>query len=345
MRQVAVKLLVLLVSILLALTLGEQLLRLVGYRYRPVSIDVGNTEDARYYHLFGSDHFVHDPDLIWKPRPGRDVFNAEGFRGPLMGSSKSPGRLRIVTIGDSNTLGWAGPDGPNWPEALGRLLDAREIAADVVNGGVWGYSSLQGLARLRQVLVHDPDVVLVSFGSNDAVQVAIPDRRFAGKSEQRRRLERWFNYYRLGQLTTAAVNASRRGGASQAPRVSLAEYRANLRQMIDLSVAQGVQLVFLTRPFELQIPDDVWWKNFGYDYNLATGAIAAEAGIPLVDFYSHFKGRREYFADESHFTAEGHELAARIVLAELGPLLGTAKKPPGKASRKARGRAATNPRG
>jgi lysophospholipase L1-like esterase len=341
-KQVAFKVLILLVSILLALILGEQLLRLIGYQYRPVSIDVGNTEDARYYHLFGSDHFVYDPDLIWKPRPGRDVFNAEGFRGPLMGSSKSPERLRIVTIGDSNTLGWAGPDGPNWPQSLGRLLAAREIDADVVNGGVWGYSSLQGLARLRQVLAFEPDMVLVSFGSNDAVQVAIRDRRFAGKSERRRELERWFNHYRLGQLTSAVVNASHRGGASLVPRVSLAEYRENLRQMIDLAATHGVQLVLLTRPFELQIPDEVWWKNFGYDYNLATAELAFEAGLPLVDFYSHFKGRREYFADESHFTAEGHEMAAQIVLAELGPLLRRGKKPPGKVSKKARRRGATN---
>jgi hypothetical protein len=151
-KQVAARVLLLVCSGLLALVLGEQFLRLAGYQYRPVSIDVGNTEDARYYHLFGSDQFVYDPDLIWKPRPGADVFNAEGFRGPLMGRAKDPGRLRIITIGDSNTLGWAGPEGPNWPQSLGRLIAERGIEADVVNGGVWGYSSLQGLARLRQAV-------------------------------------------------------------------------------------------------------------------------------------------------------------------------------------------------
>jgi lysophospholipase L1-like esterase len=334
-KQVAARVLLLVCSGLLALVLGEQFLRLAGYQYRPVSIDVGNTEDARYYHLFGSDQFVYDPDLIWKPRPGADVFNAEGFRGPLMGRAKDPGRLRIITIGDSNTLGWAGPEGPNWPQSLGRLIAERGIEADVVNGGVWGYSSLQGLARLRQALAYDPDLVLVSFGSNDAVQVAVPDRQFGGKSETRRRLEAWFNHYRLGQLATAVVNASRKGGTGLESRVGLDEYRGNLRQMIEMAAAQGVQLVFLTRPFELQIPDDVWWKNFGYDYNVATAVVAAEAGIPLVDLYTHFKGRREYFADESHFTGEGHDLAARVVLTELEPFLSSAKRAPRRASRKA----------
>lgn len=328
MIKLAARAALLVLSLALALLLGEQMLRLVGYEYRPVSIDVGSTEDARYYHLFGSDHFVYDPGLIWKPKPNVDVFNAEGFRGPLMGESKKPGVFRIVAIGDSNTLGWAGPLGPNWPELLSRLCDDRGIAVEVVNAGVWGYSSLQGLARLRQVLAYDPDLVLVSFGSNDAVQVAIPDRRFAGKSENRRAFEGWFNRFRLGQLTTAVANAARRGGEELESRVSLDEYRANLRQMVDEAEKSDVRLAFLTRPFELQIPNDQWWKNFGYDYNEATAEIAAERSVPLVDFYSHFKGRRELFADESHFTAEGHERAARIVLSELKPVLPRSTRKP-----------------
>jgi len=324
LRRVFAKGLLLAVSLAASLIAAEQVLRLVGYEYRPVSIDVANTEDARYYHLFGSDHFIYDPELIWKPKPGSDVFNREGFRGPLMGQVKGADRLRIVTIGDSNTLGWAGPDGPNWPQSLGRILSDEGISAEVVNAGVWGYSSLQGLARLRQVLPFDPDIVLVSFGSNDAVQVAIPDRRFSGKSVRRRKLERWFTHYRLGQLMTAVINATAAGGNGLVSRVGLDEYSENLREMARLAAENGARIVFLTRPFELQIPDDVWWKNFGYDYNVATGRVAVEVGAPLVDFYTHFKGRRDLFADESHFTDEGHELAARIARTELAPLLGSA---------------------
>ena len=253
-----------------------------------------------------------------------------------MSGPKPPGRLRVVAIGDSNTLGWAGPTGPNWPQAVGQLLAERGIEADVINGGVWGYSSLQGVARLRQVLAFEPDLVLVSFGSNDAVQVAIPDRRFAGKSEGRRKFEGWFHNYRLGQLTTAVINATRGGGASLESRVRLDEYRENLEKMVEMAAAEDVQLAFLTRPFEFQIPNDLWWKNFGYDYNVATAEVAAEAGVPLVDFYSHFKGRRGLFADESHFTAQGHDLAARIVVAELGPLFGRPKRNPDGAKGRAR---------
>jgi len=43
--------------------------------------------------------------------------------------------------------------------------------------------------------------------------------------------------------------------------------------------------------------------------------------VPIVDVYSFFKDRTDLFADESHFTAEGHQLAARIVFDHLRPLI------------------------
>ena len=72
------------------------------------------------------------------------------------------------------------------------------------------------------------------------------------------------------------------------------------------------------------------WRNMpwltgtvhrGADYNAATAEIATEMGIPMVDVYSFFKHRDEHFADESHFTADGHKLAAAIIYDHLKGLL------------------------
>jgi lysophospholipase L1-like esterase len=319
-KRFGTRLILLVVATLLAVVLVEQALRAIGYEYRPVSVDVHDTEDARYYHLFGSDHFVYDPDLIWKPQPDHQVFNSQGFRGPLMAGKKRD-VVRIVAIGDSNTLGWATPNGANWPLEVGRLLRETGRAVEVINAGVWGYSSLQGLRRFEQVLEHRPDVVLISFGSNDAHRVRRPDREFAGRSSRFRDWERWFTHYRLGQLTTAALQALGGGSGELQPRVGLDEYRRHLRQMAELGRSEGVQVVFLTRPFEFEISDPLWWKNFGYDYNAATAEVAAAERVPLIDLYSFFKGRRGYFADESHFTAEGHGVAAQIVVTHLEPIV------------------------
>ena len=41
--------------------------------------------------------------------------------------------------------------------------------------------------------------------------------------------------------------------------------------------------------------------------------------LPLIDLYHDFKDREDFFLDESHFTREGHERAARIVYRHLLP--------------------------
>jgi len=96
------------------------------------------------------------------------VFNSQGFRGKELGG-KQHGEFRIFTIGDSNTLGWGGSeDAPNWPVHLEDLLQESNNRFTVINAGVWGYTSFQGMRRFKEVLGYDPDMVIISFGSNDA---------------------------------------------------------------------------------------------------------------------------------------------------------------------------------
>ena len=86
----------------------------------------------------------------------------------------------------------------------------------------------------------------------------------------------------------------------------------------------GGQVVLMTRPFVGPVVDRNKWKNFAFDYNAATVEVAQAEGVPVVDLYSEFKGRDDYFSDESHFTSAGHDLAARIVLTELQPVIAAA---------------------
>ena len=51
------------------------------------------------------------------------------------------------------------------------------------------------------------------------------------------------------------------------------------------------------------------------------GKMAENSGVSVVDFYSLFKTRPELFADESHFTAEGHRSAAELLAQRLRPHL------------------------
>src|SRR5262245_5268537 len=71
-----------LVSLVLALGLVEVILRVVDYQYTPLRIQVlQNWSEWRYYHSFKDEHFVYDPYLIWRPKKGYSVFNSQGYRG------------------------------------------------------------------------------------------------------------------------------------------------------------------------------------------------------------------------------------------------------------------------
>ena len=301
-------------SVACGVLVAELLLSIVGYEYTPMTIELAGRSDHRAYHMFEDSHFTYDSGLLWRPKNGFDTFNDQGFRGPTLESVKPADAYRIFAIGDSNTLGWAGSDGANWPQFLTDELEASGRQLTVVNAGVWGYSSFQGVLRFRETLAYDPDMVLISFGSNDAHRVIQSDREFAASPWRMSSAYGGLARYRFGQLVVATLDRfSLREAEPVRPRVTLDEYRANLIEIIQAARSRSIEVVLLTRPYVGDIPSDTWWMNFGRDYNVATAEVAREQRVTLVDVYSVFKDRGTFFADESHFTDEGHHLAARFI--------------------------------
>ena len=190
----------------------------------------------------------------------------------------------------------------------------------MINAGVWGYSSYQGRVLIEKILEYRPDLVLISFGSNDARPVQVPDSQYGVGSAWLARIRTWLAPFHLGQLI---LGVSRqwiaRGSEAQAHRVGLPEYRQNLREMVRLARARGSTAVLLTRPYRGPISKRTTWKSFGPDYNAATADVAEKLRAPLIDLYTHFKDRDTLFANDSHFTHEGHKMAAEIILRRLKP--------------------------
>jgi lysophospholipase L1-like esterase len=306
-------------ALLLALAACEGVLRGFGYYYVPFAIHAGGTtQDWRFKHVYEDACFVSDPDLIWRPKPNAAVFNSQGFRGRELPPDKRPGELRVFAIGDSNTLGWdpeapAEYHGANWPEYLESLLaEATQKQVTVVNAGVWGYSSFQGVALTKRVLDYRPDIVLVSYGSNDAQRVAVSDDHFHTAVFR----SAWGNL-RTVQLMKAVCD--RIGGAiplrpeDYVFRVPVEKYRSNLQGIIRMCREQGVRCILLTRPFIGESPGSWCWKTYAPDYVTATFAVGSEQEVPVVDVYRAFEDKPAMFADESHFTEEGHREAAKLI--------------------------------
>ena len=71
----------------------------------------------------------------------------------------------ILAVGDSLTVGFDAPKGADYPAQLAQILGHK-----VINGGVSGDTSAQALARLPDLLVQKPKLVVVSIWGNDFLQ-------------------------------------------------------------------------------------------------------------------------------------------------------------------------------
>lgn len=76
----------------------------------------------------------------------------------------------ILDFGDSLTAGYGLMPEQAFPARLGAWLGRHHIAARVVNAGVSGDTTTDGLARLEWALADKPDLVILALGANDALR-------------------------------------------------------------------------------------------------------------------------------------------------------------------------------
>ncbi len=79
-------------------------------------------------------------------------------------------RPTIVALGDSLTAGLGVDPNQNYPARLQAKLDSAGYRYRVVNAGVSGDTSAQGLNRLAAVRSLHPTVVIVELGANDGLR-------------------------------------------------------------------------------------------------------------------------------------------------------------------------------
>lgn len=109
---------------------------------------------------------------------------------PVMGDEQL-----IVALGDSLFAGYGLEPGQSYPARLEAALRARGINARIVNAGVSGDTTADGLQRLDFILNSQPRrpvLVLVSLGGNDMLRAVPPDQTRAnidtllGKLDERK---------------------------------------------------------------------------------------------------------------------------------------------------------------
>jgi lysophospholipase L1-like esterase len=221
--------------------------------------------------------FEGDPLLLWRLKPNLDhaywdftdvSTNAQSFRADYPIGAKPAGTFRIVCLGDSVTFGYRVP--PVWPERprdynpewqpYPMLLEKELRTAnpnrriEVFPMAVPGYTSHQGLAWLRRDIGYlQPDVVIASFGWNDASLSDAPDREaidtrwspvairwLIDHSQAFAHATRW-----LRSRNTAMANTPH----IPVPRVSQQEYVDNFKAIVGLAKDHGAAVIVIGAPY------------------------------------------------------------------------------------------------
>jgi acyl-CoA thioesterase-1 len=84
----------------------------------------------------------------------------------------------IVCFGDSLTAGYGAEAGQSYPDFLQEDLDGKGFHYRVVNAGISGNTTKDGVDRLGSIVAMKPEVVVVEFGGNDGLRgLRIEDSR------------------------------------------------------------------------------------------------------------------------------------------------------------------------
>ena len=300
----------------------------------------------------GLDRFDAHPTRLWTHRAGwverhGDVtvrINSRGLRGPEVPYEKSPGKRRVLFLGDSVPFGYR----VNEEDCL--VWKLPELAASrltVVNASVQGYSPWQEYDLLRsEGLRYDPDVVVQVFCPNDVLDKyqLVP---FGGKSlghrptlrspldwsglyrmfHAARNADRWLAHAEMGQI--ALLYSYRRlvqepdaPDVQRAWRITL----ENMGKITALAHERKLRLMIVFVPHSDQV------LRSGPNMTLIQERLAAfaeEAGVPFLDLLPAYRETLHeqdleighLFVDPLHLTPQGHEIAAKRIyqfLVDLG---------------------------
>jgi lysophospholipase L1-like esterase len=240
--------------------------------------------------------FRHNP--VW-----RIALNDDGFRSGPIAAAKRPGVLRVACIGDSWTFGMNVNQDQTYPARLDAWLRQQTPGSDVevMNFGVLGYTSFQGLELLRRrVLDLHPDVLVIGFGMNDSDVGGYRDKDVVkpGETHWRDRVKAAtghseslalmkyfalllrFHPHPIGDFLKddAKADAGRNNDTVNYDeiepwtRVSPRDYDRNLREMVRLARDQGARAVLLD--------NELWPES---PYRPVLRAISRDEQVPLVD--------------------------------------------------------------
>ena len=165
-KQIGFRVATLLITCLVALVLGEGVMRLYvwvrGWTPNCYAADL----DLYEPHPTRGSEFR--PEFRLRSGVFQIAVNRWGLRGPNISRKKPAGVTRIAILGGSSVFGYFVNDGQEAARVLEQTLDKPGRAVQVLNAGVPGYNLFQTLGRFEErVAPLEPDIVILYLGWND----------------------------------------------------------------------------------------------------------------------------------------------------------------------------------
>jgi lysophospholipase L1-like esterase len=196
--------------------------------------------------------------------------------------------------------------GGGYPPILNDLLTASKgYPHSVVNAGVGGEDSSEGLARVQNVIDAYPEAIyfLILFGTNDSNGTMpvpsglVDDFLDPGDS----------GYGELLEPGDSGYDGS---------------FLDNMQQIVDILVANGKTPLIAKVPIALGScstctpfadPEAATRNRFIRNYNTVIAALISDNGLGAApDFYDYFSANQDQFSDNLHFTGVGYQSMADL---------------------------------
>ncbi|HVG27522.1 MAG TPA: arylesterase [Acidobacteriaceae bacterium] len=132
----------------------------------------------------------HGPEYVTASPVTEAIFTdqvSQTSRFAASADARTDPRPVIACFGDSLTAGYGMDRDQSYPAVLQRRLDEAGFHYRVVNEGVSGDTTKDGLGRIGHVLAQKPQIVVLEFGGNDGLRglpVTVAQRNIAAMIEQ-----------------------------------------------------------------------------------------------------------------------------------------------------------------
>ena len=267
----------------------------------------------------GDFYTVKSTAVGWPPW---EDYNRDGLRDREHALAKPTGVRRVVSLGDSTTLGWGLRPEEAYPQVLQDRASALGRNLEVFNVGLGGWSTRQELIAYRRLArPYQPDLVLLGICLND----------FAEMQNNLARPPAWLGALHLRfALVRRIVRAEDREigsieelfGQPPSPRVEDGFRRVfeDVRTLRDEVKADGAELVVLLLPYRQQVEAGA----VPAVPQRRMAEFCAKEKIRFLDLLPVLRGSGESgFIDPVHLSAAGARRVADAVL-QVGLPLGEA---------------------